>query len=346
METAQFHRLQVADVTRDGAGSIVRLAVPPHLGATFSFRPGQHVTLRRWDGELDVRRCYSLCNSPGEPDLQIGVKPIRGGSLSPWLADLKPGTEVEVLPPRGGVAFAFDPEAALHYVGLAGGSGVTPIHAILSHALAAEPGSRATLVYGVRSLAEMMLNDRLFALKNRHIHRFNLLAVPEEHYGRLGDLDLAALGRALGFSARPEERFVICGPAEMADKCNAAVSALGALPQNVSREYFTAPNVADTVRHEPPDCIQDGRLEIVIDGRPWTLDYDASKGSILDNLLAAGAPAPFACRTAVCGACRARLRSGEVEVRRSYALRPEELSRGDVLLCQSYPRTSRVRIEI
>ena len=42
------------------------------------------------------------------------------------------------------------PRAAQHYVGFAGGSGITPVMSLIRTALQSEPGSRFTLFYGNR----------------------------------------------------------------------------------------------------------------------------------------------------------------------------------------------------
>ena len=55
--------------------------------------------------------------------------------------------------------------------------------------------------------------------------------------------------------------------------------------------------------------------------------------------------APYACKNAVCGTCRARVIEGKVEMDSNYALEPDELARGYVLTCQSHPVTDRVVVD-
>jgi ring-1,2-phenylacetyl-CoA epoxidase subunit PaaE len=54
---------------------------------------------------------------------------------------------------------------------------------------------------------------------------------------------------------------------------------------------------------------------------------------------------PFACRGGVCGTCRARVTSGEVRMRRNFALEPEEVAAGYVLTCQSLPVTDALTVD-
>jgi ring-1,2-phenylacetyl-CoA epoxidase subunit PaaE len=54
---------------------------------------------------------------------------------------------------------------------------------------------------------------------------------------------------------------------------------------------------------------------------------------------------PFACKGGVCGTCRALVRSGEVRMRRNFALEPAELEAGFVLTCQSLPVTEQLTVD-
>ena len=82
---------------------------------------------------------------------------------------------------------------------------------------------------------------------------------------------------------------------------------------------------------------------------PWTVAPRSStcpsNENILDAMLKVRADAPYACKGGVCGTCRARLTSGEVEMDSNFALEPDELARGYVLTCQSYPKTDEVTVD-
>ena len=47
----------------------------------------------------------------------------------------------------------------------------------------------------------------------------------------------------------------------------------------------------------------------------------------------------------MCGTCRAQLVSGEVNLRRNFALEPSELAAGFVLTCQSLPVSDAVTVD-
>ena len=60
---------------------------------------------------------------------------------------------------------------------------------------------------------------------------------------------------------------------------------------------------------------------------------------MLEAALAHDLDVPFACRAGVCSSCRCRLVEGEVEMQANHALQDDEVARGYILSCQSYPVT-------
>ena len=88
MVSIDFHKLRVAEVKRETPDAVsVRLELPAHLRETFTFKAGQHLTFKRNIGGEEVRRNYSVCVSPSEGVLKIGVKKIAGGAFSGWVND-------------------------------------------------------------------------------------------------------------------------------------------------------------------------------------------------------------------------------------------------------------------
>jgi ring-1,2-phenylacetyl-CoA epoxidase subunit PaaE len=60
-----------------------------------------------------------------------------------------------------------EPGAVRHYVGFAGGSGITPVMSNLRAVLGREPKSRFTLFYGNRTARGIIFRDQLADLKDR-----------------------------------------------------------------------------------------------------------------------------------------------------------------------------------
>jgi ring-1,2-phenylacetyl-CoA epoxidase subunit PaaE len=352
-EVAGFHRLRVVDVEPLTADSVaITLAVPEELAERFRARPGQHLTLRRSFDGVEVRRTYSLCGRPDSPLLRVGVKRIEDGLFSGWATqDLKPGDELEVAVPAGRFGLDIDPTASRHVVAVAAGSGITPVLSILQAVLHGERASRVTLVYGNRTTRDVMFLEDLYDLKDRFPDRFVLLNVlsREEQESELlsGRIDRDRLLRLTQTLVPSDDvdAWFLCGPFEMVTTArDVLVGELGVPASRVHMELFHAEPVA---RRPRPATAPAGasRVKVVLSGRTTEVDVDGDTETVLDAVLRVRADAPYACKGGVCGTCRARLVSGEVEMDVNYALEPDELEAGVVLTCQSRPTTPEVALE-
>lgn len=182
MSTApRFHDLRVARVTPEAAGSVaITLAIPAEHREAFAFQPGQFLTLRTTINGQDVRRNYSICcarsHLANQGELEVGIRPMEGGLFSNWASTrLQPGDTLAVMPPDG--RFVSKRPRALHRVGFAAGSGITPILSIMASTLEEQPGSKFTLVYGNRRMDSVMFNEALQDLKDRYPDRLTLIHI-------------------------------------------------------------------------------------------------------------------------------------------------------------------------
>ena len=351
-----FHTLRVAEMIPETADAhSIRFEIPDALKPEFFFKPGQHLTLKANIGGEDVRRTYSLCAAPQDGELKVTVKRIAGGVFSNWVNDtLKPGDHLEVMAPHGSFTWSFDPAAANHYVGFAGGSGITPILSLLKTALKTEPHSRFTLLYGNRDSASIIFLEELARLKNSFIGRlqvFHFLAEEAEDIDLFnGMLDRAKCDEILGSLVEPSQiaAFFICGPGPMMDAAEQALSAAGVPRNRILVERFTAgrPSAALAAQMQALQSKAQGlAMTVTLDGRKRRIAFDADAGNILDSARLAGLPAPYACKAGVCATCRARVVSGDVEMAARYGLSDEEVAAGYVLTCQSVPRSDGVELD-
>ena len=351
-----FYRLRIADVIDETADArSIRFDLPEELRESFAFRPGQHLTLKADIAGEDVRRNYSLCVAPQEGELKVTVKRIAGGAFSNWANDnLKPGDTIEVMPPHGSFTWDFRPDAANHYVGFAGGSGITPVLSLLKTALVTEPRSRFTLLYGNRDSQSVIFLEELARLKNRFMDRlqvYHFLAEEAEDIELFnGLLDRTKCDDILTQLVDPKavDGFFICGPGPMMDAAEAAIEAHGVPRERIHVERFTAgrPSAALAAQMQALQSQAQGAAMLVtLDGRKRRVPFDAAAGNILDSARLAGLPAPYACKAGVCATCRARVVSGQVEMAARYGLTDEEVASGYVLTCQSVPKGEGVELD-
>src|SRR4051812_49102836 len=171
-----FHALRVAEIVpeTDEANSI-RFEVPADLHERFAFKAGQHLTLRATINGEEVRRNYSLCTAPAEGDWMVTVKRIGGGLFSNWVGDqLKAGDTVEVMVPHGSFTTDFHNAKSRHLVGIAGGSGITPVLSLIKTLLREEPNSSFTLLYGNRDSSSVIFLEALAGLKDKYLGRLEI----------------------------------------------------------------------------------------------------------------------------------------------------------------------------
>ena len=353
--STMFHPLRVRSVQPDTAEAVVvSFEVPDELRPVFGFTQGQYLTLRATIDGQDLRRSYSICAGVDDGELRVGVRKVQGGVFSNWInTHVKPGDTISVMAPQGRFFVPLQPDAARQHVGIAGGSGITPILSIMKTVLAREPRSRFTLIYGNRMLKSTMFKEELEDLKNRYLTRLVLHHVfSGEHTDapiNMGLMDRHKIGeflKALVPAGAIDETYV-CGPFQMNDEAEAALREAGVPEERIHIERFgiatQAAGQADAVVHEArPGDAEQARVVIIRDGLHREILFRRDQPSILDCASAAGLEVPFSCTSGVCGTCRAKVVEGEVRMDRNFALDKQEVAAGFVLTCQAHPLTERV----
>lgn len=350
----RFHRLRVVEVRPEAEDAVaVALEVPAGLRGEYRGSPGQHIVLRVTDGEGELRRTYSLTDAPGSDRLHILVRKQPQGRMSQWLAGLRCGTQLEVLPPNG----SFTPHSASLDRGLraafAAGSGITPVLSVTRAVLAA--GGAMMIFYGNRTSARAMGLETLQGLKDRYPERLSLHFImsrePQEvglYNGRLDGAKVRALAGAFFEPRRILEAF-ICGPGDMGGQARAALQALGMPAERIHVEHFAVTSAA-LAEADPPAAELAPRagmaeVGVTLDGRrrsfPMALDAD----TVLDAAERAGIELPFSCRSGVCSTCRTKVVRGKVRMEHNYALEAWELEQGYVLACQSRCLTPQLELD-
>ena len=360
MSALRFHELTVKRVAPEAAGSVaVTFDIPASERDAFDFQPGQFLTLRaRVDGQ-DVRRNYSI-SSPRSRlaragELEIGIRPVEGGLFSNWAAQtLKAGARLDVMPPDG--RFTVKKQRAIHRVGFAAGSGITPILSIAATTLEEQPDAKFTLVYGNRRMSSVMFNEALQDLKDRYRDRLTLIHILSRQaqevdllQGRIDGPKVKAIIDALLPVASMDEVF-ICGPEAMIEATEKALIDAGVPASRVYTERFTsgpaqaAKIQADTdAAPQKQAAAKDIALTIVLDGKEHELHIGADE-HVLDAALDAGLDLPFSCKAGVCCTCRAKVLCGEVVMDKNFTLEADEMAQGYVLSCQARATTKQLTV--
>ncbi|WP_328611863.1 fatty acid desaturase [Amycolatopsis sp. NBC_00345] len=363
----RFHRLRVDRVEPTGQDAVViTFAVPDELRETFRHRPGQHVAVRALIGGLPVRRTYSICSAAGTGLLRIAVRRRDGGAFSSYVnSRLRPGDQLDVLPPSGGFTLTPVPGRAAHYVALAAGSGITPVLSILATALRDEPHSRATLLFVNTSGATAMFADEIGALARQwagrlhvihyrtderdpdlHQHRparhfdtvGEALAISHERYlsGRLDGTRLRALLQNRLHPAKVGQWF-LCGPRGLLDQVRRTLSENYVPDEDVHFELF-----AGAPARRPQGAPAD--LSVTMGHRTTEMVTEPGE-TVLDASLRAGLDVPYSCTGGACGSCVARLVRGRVDMDVRYALTEADVAENRILTCRARPTTAELAVD-
>lgn len=345
-----FHALPVlkTHAETDQAVSVV-FDVPAALQATFRWRAGQHLTVRFDLGGEEVRRPYTISQTPatGEP-LRITVKRVRGGIVSNHINDgVRAGDMIEVMPPFGG--FCLDPDETArrtHYF-FGAGSGITPLFAMIRSVLEAEPHSVAHLAYGNVTADATIFRDRLAELEQEANGRLNvrhMLSKPSFwsgfEYWRRGRIDAEAVTAFIDEHPpyAQDTQYYICGPGTMNGAVKSALMGLDVPTQRIHMESYRG--------NAKPDLSFEGvasHARVSLNGEAMGVSM-APGQTVLDAVLGAGGTPDYSCQSGVCGACRARLDRGEVHLRARMALTDDEIADGAILTCQAVAKTPELAV--
>ena len=334
-----FHELKVSAVIRETPEcSSFELSVPTELQEAYRYKAGQHLTFELpWD-DFKVTRCYSLASCPdlGET-LKIGVKRVAGGRVSNWMNDnLRAGDSIRASVPEG--RFVLDPEtrAGAPLFLFAGGSGITPVIALLKSALTNTRRSVA-LLYANQDRSSVIYDEEIDRIAAEHPDRVLVRHHLDSEGGYLRPDEIRALLHHTDIA-----EFYVCGPEPFMELIEQTLDEAGVHDELVYIERFVSPADPDRVE---ADAIDVASLEapeafsLWLNGRSRTVPYLAGK-TLLQCAQAAGLQPAHSCESGYCGSCMAHVNTGKVHMRTHEALSERDIARGVALLCQSIPASS------
>ncbi len=174
------------------------------------------------DGER-VQRAYSYVNAPSNPDLEFYLVTVPEGKLSPRLAALKPGDEVQVVSEAAGFFVLEEvPDCDTLWM-LATGTAIGPYLSILEEGKDLDRFNNLVLVHAARYAADLSYLPQMQALEQRYAGKLRIQSVvsresvPGMLTGRIPFLiETGALEEAVGLPMSAESSHVmLCGNPQM-----------------------------------------------------------------------------------------------------------------------------------
>lgn len=204
---------------------VLRLEVPDRV----DHLPGQHyvVRLTAEDGYV-AQRSYSIASAPADPLIELYVERLADGEVSGFLADVvEVGDTFEVRGPIGGW-FVWEGDSVAF--GVAGGSGVVPLVAMLRHAVQIGRTDLLHLAVTARTRADLPYAGEL--IDAGAAVAFSRSVTPAGRpAGRLAEAEIAAL-------VDPIATYYVCGSAGFAEFASTALVRAGAPAAAVRVERF------------------------------------------------------------------------------------------------------------
>ena len=136
----------------------------PEGSAPLNHTAGQYATL--YTAAIDKPRSYSFAKAPSlerEGEYTFFVRVVPGGKFSGWLdAEDRTGEPLTIAGPLG--AFGLD-DSDKTIVGIAGGSGMSAIKALLEEAAEKQVQRNAVFLYGARTQADLYCAEEIESIR-------------------------------------------------------------------------------------------------------------------------------------------------------------------------------------
>lgn len=300
-------------------------------GRQLRARPGQFLTFEWLIEGKKVIRSYSICSSPAQTGyVEITPKRVEKGCVSTFLNDrAKVGLPVKARGPYG--KFYFDQSKHRRIVLIAGGSGITPMIAMLRYIDDLCIPVNATLIYCVRTERDAFFNDELVVLQSR-LSTFRyvlLLSRPGSDWkGWTGRLRREILEREVENSSK--STFFLCGPPSFMEVGRILLKEMEIESFRVLQESFGGAVAGEK------QSTDTGPLEVRFSRSAVAYKISAEE-TLLESSEKNGMLLPYGCRQGVCGTCATRLLSGKVKMETEQALNHDLRSQGVILPCVSRP---------
>lgn len=307
------------------------------LPRSVSYRAGQFVNVTVTIAGQPYTRAYSFSSAPGfDTTDRITIKKVEGGIVSSFLMHAKPGGQLEISEPMGGMLSDELLHEPIHWVMVAGGSGITPLYAILKYVLLNQPKSKISLVFANRDPDSVIFKQHIDALASIHAERFSVVhflehTTPDDKAIK-GRPDMGKLLKWFTkFSISNKQlpvHYLICGPHGLMALANETLELMHIHADFIHTEYFS--------ESLPKPASSSGKeVMLYIEQNMQRKPFVVNTGEyILNQLLMQAFDAPYSCGAASCGTCRVRVLQGEIEMDRNYILSESELHSGQRLLCK------------
>lgn len=307
------------------------------------FRAGQYLSIKAEVNGSKITRPYSISSSPYDAlkrdFYEITIRKKDGGFFTEYVwNNWKVGSKVESSGPLG-FFYYHHVRDVNNIIGLAGGSGITPMRSFAMDIIEKDLDINFTLFYGIEKEDEIIFKDELDSLEKKSNGKVKVIYVcnqPDENWnGCKGYLSGKLISEHIDVN---NKTFFICGPKGMYDYLDGELSKLNIPRRRIRKE---APGEVDDITIYPdyPKNIAEKIFNISVHIGNNTVKISAkATDTILVSLEKVGIESPSKCRSGECGFCRSKLISGDVYIKKDVdGRRIGDKKYGYIHPCSTYP---------
>ncbi|MBS1757592.1 MAG: iron-sulfur cluster-binding domain-containing protein [Bacteroidetes bacterium] len=337
IKDSHFKKLRIQNVVTETANAKTFVLEPLDDWQPV-YNPGQFITLVFFTDYGEKRRSYSISSAPqlGEP-LSITVKLVENGEFSRLLLNKMKAGDILY---STGISGFFQLPAELanlnQCIFLAAGSGITPCFSLIKTLLYYSQ-KKVVLIYSNRSEEDTIFLNQLKNLEKKFGGRLQIRFLFSNHLNvhqsRLSSWLLQQLLSEYISEPLDKLAFYLCGPFLYMQMAEITLKTYGILQAQIIKENFS--NLPRLVIPRPPDVAAHTVL-IKINGNEYALLIKYPE-TILAAAKKRNIPIPYSCEAGRCGSCAGTCTSGKIWMAYNEVLLEDELTKGRVLTCQSYP---------
>jgi ferredoxin-NADP reductase len=324
------HLSQATVVDIQNTGHFIHLTLKP--GQRWrGFEPGQHLQLVLEMNGRAVSRTFSISSSlqqfQQQRQIQLTIQQQPQGQLTSQLMRYLTSDALQQHRTKSPIVhisaasgdFVMQPQLQPMLL-MAAGSGITPIHAMLtSMTRLTQP---TLLIYSYRGAESLLFADSWRALEQR-FPLLQILLIDTRCRPRLDRHEVAAW-----LSDRPGSLIYLCGPTSFSQCWLQHFSQIQISPTQIRQESF------GQIRFEQHEQQQASHPVTVLQGaQPLTIQ--SSAGTLLQNLEAGGLQPTYGCRRGICMQCLCEKQQGIVRNLLTGAI--SDAGAAQIQLCISQP---------
>lgn len=331
-------------------------------GSAFDYKPGQFITLEIPVKDETIMRTYTVSASPTRPYLiSITVKRVPGGVISNHLHDwLKPGKSINATAP-GGIFTFIDYEGRDKFIFLSGGSGITPLMSMSRYSFDLRWDCDIVFCHSARTPDDVIFAKELEMMETclpSFKTEFYCDNVPARSDWQGGQGFLTAEKLLKSVPDLLERDVFCCGPAPYMENVRNILEEVKYDMDHYQQESFTFDTVAadetsdQTAKEAVEEAVKESievnaaaDKETTSESKSYKISFKKFNKTIecpADSFILpvgkqAGLQLPFGCTQGICGTCKTRKISGEVEMLHQGGIRQTEIDQGYILPCCSKP---------